>query len=237
MANRAAKIPANIQAIRRLPPETVNRIAAGEVVQRPASVVKELLENAKDAGSSHVQLIIKDAGKALIQVTDNGCGMSPGDARMCFERHATSKIQNIDDLFQVRTHGFRGEALASIGSVSRLSITSNDSDEGPGHRAASEGRDQAVTVTPAPHPRGTTVEVRDLFFNTPARRRFLRAASTEFGHIGEVVTRLAMVHHAVSFTLTHNNRKTVDAAATESRRQRCVELLGKELDEALLEMP
>ena len=210
--------------IHRLSPRLANQIAAGEVVERPASVVKELLENALDAGADRLEIEIEGAGKRLIRIRDNGCGISAEDLPLALARHATSKIDSLDDLEAVRTLGFRGEALASIGSVSRLSITSNDSAEGPGHRAASEGRDQAVTVTPAPHPRGTTVEVRDLFFNTPARRKFLRTEKTEFGHLEEVVKRLALARFDVAFDLRHNGRSVhrLRPAETEAEQRRRV---------------
>ena len=210
--------------IHRLSPRLANQIAAGEVVERPASVVKELLENALDAGADRLEIEIEGAGSRLIRIRDNGCGIGAEDLPLALARHATSKIDSLDDLEAVRTLGFRGEALASIGSVSRLSITSNDSDEGPGHRAASEGRDQAVTVTPAPHPRGTTVEVRDLFFNTPARRKFLRTEKTEFGHLEEVVKRLALARFDVAFDLRHNGRSVhrLRPADTEAEQRRRV---------------
>ncbi|MEQ8262677.1 DNA mismatch repair endonuclease MutL [Pseudohaliea sp.] len=210
--------------IHRLSPRLANQIAAGEVVERPASVVKELLENALDAGADRLEIEIEGAGSRLIRVRDNGCGIGAEDLPLALARHATSKIDSLDDLEAVRTLGFRGEALASIGSVSRLSITSNDSDAGPGHRAASEGRDQAVTVSPAPHPRGTTVEVRDLFFNTPARRKFLRTEKTEFGHLEEVVKRLALARFDVAFDLRHNGRSVhrLRPAETEAEQRRRV---------------
>ncbi len=209
--------------IHRLAPRLANQIAAGEVVERPASVVKELLENALDAGADRLEIEVEGAGSRLIRIRDNGCGIGAEDLPLALARHATSKIDSLDDLEAVRSLGFRGEALASIGSVSRLSVTSNDSDDGPGHRAAGEGRDQAVTVTPAPHPRGTTVEVRDLFFNTPARRKFLRTEKTEFGHLEEVVKRLALARFDVAFDLRHNGRpvrrlRPADAAAEQRRR-------------------
>ncbi|WP_035518350.1 DNA mismatch repair endonuclease MutL, partial [Pseudohaliea rubra] len=210
--------------IHRLSPRLANQIAAGEVVERPASVVKELLENALDAGADRLDIEVEGAGTRLIRIRDNGCGIGAEDLPLALARHATSKIDSLDDLEAVRTLGFRGEALASIGSVSRLSITSNDSDAGPGHRAASEGRDQAVTVAPAPHPRGTTVEVRDLFFNTPARRKFLRTEKTEFGHLEEVVKRLALARFDVAFDLRHNGRSVqrLRPADTEAEQRRRV---------------
>ncbi len=211
--------------IQRLSPRLANQIAAGEVVERPASVVKELLENSLDAGASRIDVDIEAGGSKLIRVRDDGGGIGPGDLELALARHATSKISTLEDLEQVGSLGFRGEALASVGSVSRLRLTSNTA-ESPvaGNSAASEGRDMAVTVSPAPHPRGTTVEVRDLFFNTPARRKFLRTEKTEFNHIEEVIKRLALSRFDVSFSLRHNQRviHTLRGAQGEAERQRRV---------------
>ncbi|RME39348.1 MAG: DNA mismatch repair protein MutL, partial [Planctomycetota bacterium] len=172
--------------IRVLPDLVVRRIAAGEVVERPASVVKELLENALDAGASRITVAVEEGGKRLIRVTDDGCGMSPDELRLAVTRHATSKLQSEDDLFSIRTLGFRGEALASISAVSRLRIVSRLPEADAGHeiRVTAE---QVELSRAAGCPPGTTVEVRDLFFNVPARRRFLRAVSTEAGQIQEQV--------------------------------------------------
>jgi DNA mismatch repair protein MutL len=209
--------------IRRLTPRLANQIAAGEVVERPASVVKELLENALDAGADRLEIEVEGAGSRLIRVRDNGMGMAAEDLPLALARHATSKIGSLDDLEAVRTLGFRGEALASIASVARLALTSNDRDSGAGHCAASEGRDMEVALRPAAHPRGTTVEVRDLFFNTPARRKFLRTDKTEFGHLEEVVKRLALARFDVAFELRHNGRsvqrlRAADTLAEQQRR-------------------
>ena len=195
-----------MSVIRLLSPRLANQIAAGEVVERPASVVKELLENSLDAGADRIEIEIEGAGARLIRVRDNGVGMTAEDLPLALARHATSKIAALDDLEAVATLGFRGEALASIGSVSRLTLTSNASAEGAGVCAFTEGRDMEVTVRPAAHPRGTSVEVRDLFFNTPARRKFLRTEKTEFGHVEEVVKRLALSRFDVGFQLRHNGR-------------------------------
>ncbi|MDX9875888.1 MAG: DNA mismatch repair endonuclease MutL, partial [Spongiibacteraceae bacterium] len=188
--------------IHQLSPRLANQIAAGEVVERPASVVKELLENSIDAGGRRIEIDIEGGGAKLIRVRDDGSGIEVDDLPLSLSRHATSKILDLDDLEQVATLGFRGEALASISSVSRLALTSNITDQpGNGWQATCEGREMSVTVTPSPHPRGTTVEVRDLFFNTPARRKFLRAEKTEFGHIEETVKRLALSRFDVGFQL------------------------------------
>ena len=171
-----------------------NQIAAGEVVERPASVAKEVLENSLDAGATRIDIDVESGGSKLIRIRDDGSGIPSEDMSLALARHATSKITSLEDLEQVSSLGFRGEALASIGSVSRLTLTSNAHEQGSeGVSAACEGRDMEVQLKPAPHPQGTTVEVRDLFFNTPARRKFLRKEKTEFNHLEEVVKRLALV--------------------------------------------
>ncbi|MFN2328304.1 MAG: DNA mismatch repair endonuclease MutL [Chromatocurvus sp.] len=209
--------------IKRLSPRLANQIAAGEVVERPASVVKELLENSLDAGGDRVEIEIEGAGSRLIRVRDNGAGMTADDLPLALARHATSKIAELDDLEAVATLGFRGEALASIGSVSRLTLTSNAAAEGAGVCAFTEGRDMEVTVKPAAHPQGTTVEVRDLFFNTPARRKFLRTDKTEFSHVEEVVKRVSLSRFDVGFQLRHNGKtvhslRPATTAAEQARR-------------------
>jgi DNA mismatch repair protein MutL len=184
-----------------------NQIAAGEVVERPASVAKELLENSLDAGATRVDVDVDAGGSKLIRIRDDGLGMAREDLPLALARHATSKIASLEDLEQVQSLGFRGEALASIGSVSRLRLTTNaDPDTSEGSSAFCEGRDMEVSIKPAPHPRGTTVEVRDLFFNTPARRKFLRTEKTEFNHLEEVVKRLALSRYDVGFSLRHNQK-------------------------------
>jgi DNA mismatch repair protein MutL len=216
-----------------LSPRLANQIAAGEVVERPASVIKELLENSIDSGATQVDIDVENGGVKLVRVRDNGCGIDEEDLALSLSRHATSKIAQLDDLEAVGTLGFRGEALASISSVSRLAITSNsgssmDDSKGESHshgwRAETEGRDMAVKILPAPHPRGTTVEVRDLFFNTPARRKFLRTENTEYKRIDEVLRKLALSHFGINFTL-RNNGKVVHnfrAAATQLEQERRV---------------
>lgn len=184
-----------------------NQIAAGEVVERPASVVKELIENALDAGARAIDVQVEHGGIAALRIRDDGDGIARDDLPLALARHATSKIHHLDDLEAVATLGFRGEALASIASVSRLILTSSQEDAGVGWAVRSEGRDMSAVVEPARHPRGTTVEVRDLFFNTPARRKFLRSENTEFGHLEEVVRRLALVAPQVGFSLSHNQRQ------------------------------
>ncbi|GAB5445182.1 DNA mismatch repair endonuclease MutL [Gymnodinialimonas sp.] len=211
--------------IQQLSSRLANQIAAGEVVERPASVVKEILENSLDASATRVEIEVEGGGAKLIRIRDDGMGIEPEEMPLALARHATSKIVSLEDLERVASMGFRGEALASIGSVSRLTITSNNRSEGSeGCSAACEGRDMEVVLKPAPHPRGTTVEVRDLFFNTPARRKFLRTDKTEFGHLEEVVKRLSLARFDVSFNLRHNGRAihSLRAASTQAERQRRV---------------
>jgi len=224
--------------IRKLPTLLVNQIAAGEVIERPASVVKELVDNSLDAGAKRVDITIEEGGTQLVRISDDGAGIPPDELPLALAPHATSKLQDPDQLASIATLGFRGEALASIASVSRLRLTSRATVDG---RVAESGAvieasgDVTSGVSPAATAPGTVIEVRDLFFNTPARRKFMRAAPTEFGHIAEVVSRIAMVRNEVSFSLSHNGRSVLDVVATSNRRQRCVDVLGKELDEALLE--
>ncbi len=189
-----------------LSPRLANQIAAGEVVERPASVVKELLENSLDAGSSQLDVDIEGGGIKRLLVRDNGCGIGKDDLALALSRHATSKILALDDLDAVATLGFRGEALASISSVSRLELTSWNGEDDTAWRVSTEGRDMEASLSPASHPQGTSVDVRDLFFNTPARRKFLRTEATEFSRIDEVVKRLAMSRFDVGFSLKHNGR-------------------------------
>jgi DNA mismatch repair protein MutL len=188
-----------------LSPQLANQIAAGEVVERPASVLKELCENSLDAGAQRVDVEVEQGGIKLIKVRDDGCGISEADLPLALSRHATSKITDLDDLEAVTTLGFRGEALASIASVSRLTLTSNSGDS-KGWKAISEGRDMNVELQPAPHPRGSSVEVRDLFFNTPARRKFLRTEGTEYKRIYDGIKKLALSRMDVAFSLRHNQK-------------------------------
>ena len=207
--------------IQLLSPRLANQIAAGEVVERPSSVIKELLENSIDSGARMIDIDIDAGGVNLIRVRDDGSGIERDDLPLALSRHATSKIFALEDLECVRSLGFRGEALASISSVSRLAITSNSSDDARGGWCArSEGRDMAVAIEPAPHPRGTTVEVRDLFFNTPARRKFLRAEKTEFNHIEDTVKRLALSRFDVGFQLRHNGRAVQQLRAAQSELEK-----------------
>lgn len=195
-----------MQKIKRLSPRLANQIAAGEVVERPASVVKELLENSLDAGATQLDVEIEGGGVKLMRVRDNGGGIDKEDLALSLSRHATSKISELDDLEAVATLGFRGEALASISSVARLNLTSCTAGQDCAWSVTAEGRDMQTELSPAAHPQGTSVEVRDLFFNTPARRKFLRTENTEYGRIEDVVKRLALSNFAVGFSLKNNGR-------------------------------
>jgi len=221
--------------IRILEPRLANQIAAGEVVERPASVVKEAVENSLDAGARRIDIDIEAGGTRLIRIRDDGRGIAGRDLSLALARHATSKISSIEDLEAVGSLGFRGEALASIASVSRLTLTSNTAEgSAEGQQAQCDGRDMAVSVAPAPHPRGTTLEVRDLFYNTPARRKFLRTDKTEFGHLHEVIKRQALSRPDVTFTLRHNGKQSLqlNAANSESeQRRRVANICGVEFSE------
>jgi len=187
-----------------LPARLANQIAAGEVVERPASVIKELIENSLDAGATSIHIDVDKGGIKKIKITDNGQGIIKDELMLALSRHATSKIKSLNDLEAINSLGFRGEALASISSVSRLTLTSKPKSQTSAWQAVAEGRDMVVNIKPAAHPDGTSIEVLDLFFNTPARRKFLRTEKTEFNHIDEVVRRIALAHFEVSFMLTHN---------------------------------
>lgn len=192
--------------IQLLPTQLANQIAAGEVVERPASVVKELVENSLDAGANEITIEVEKGGSRRILIRDNGKGIPEQELTLALSRHATSKISTLDDLEAIISLGFRGEALASISSVSRLRLVSRTAEQDSAFSAFCEGRDMAVTVEPAAHPIGTSIDVEDLFFNTPARRKFLRTEKTEFGHIEEVVRRIALAYPQVSFRLHHNGQ-------------------------------
>ena len=208
--------------IRILPARLANQIAAGEVVERPASVVKELVENSLDSGATRIDIDIEKGGAKLIRVRDNGVGINKNELGLALSRHATSKIQSLDDLEAIISLGFRGEALASISSVSRLTLTSRTATQEEAWSAYSEGRDMAVKLQPAAHPVGTTVEVLDLFFNTPARRKFLRTDKTEFTHIDELLKRIALSRFDVTLTLRHNGHiiRQYRAAKTEIQQEK-----------------
>jgi DNA mismatch repair protein MutL len=210
-----------------LPPGLVNQIAAGEVVERPASIVKELAENALDAGATQISIDIEEGGLSLVRVADDGCGMDPEDARMALERHATSKLQDADGLAAIATMGFRGEALPAIASVSRFRLDTFSTGDGAGTRIELEGGAH-IEATPIARARGTTVEVRDLFFNTPARRKFMRAGATEASHVSEAVIRLALARPEVGFTLRSSGRLLFGSPARAGLAERVGQALGKE---------
>ena len=210
-------MPEHIQL---LSPRLANQIAAGEVVERPASVIKELLENSLDAGATRLEVDLDAGGTKRIMVRDNGKGIEKEDLHLALARHATSKIHALEDLEAVATLGFRGEALASISSVARLTLTSSRDDTGKGWVVSAEGREMETQLAPAAHPRGTTVEVRDLFFNTPARRKFLRTEKTEFNRVDETIKRLALSRFDVSISLRHNGKGVHNLRGGTSRAEK-----------------
>jgi len=218
--------------VRLLPDSVANQIAAGEVIQRPASVIKELVENAVDAGASNIKIYIKDAGRTMIQVVDNGCGMSPTDARLAFERHSTSKIQQAEDLFSLHTMGFRGEALASICAVSEVELRTMRSGDTMGTRIVITGS-KVEAQEPVACAVGSTMTVKKLFFNVPARRKFLKSDNVEMSHIIHEFERLALVNPNIEFELRHNDT-VVHQLLKGSFKQRIVELFGKSLDKQLV---
>jgi len=221
--------------IRQLPLLLINQIAAGEVIERPASVVKELVENSLDAGAGRIDVTIEDGGRQLIRISDDGCGIDRSELKLALAPHATSKIATSDDLAAIATLGFRGEALASIASIARLRVTSRPAGGQDGGHIIEAQADQISEPAPASAAPGTIVEVRNLFFNTPARRKFMRTAATEFAHLVDMVSRMAMAWPQVAFCLIHNDRQTLELPAGQTPRQRCVAILGKDLDEALIE--
>jgi DNA mismatch repair protein MutL len=218
--------------VKRLPDSVANQIAAGEVIQRPASVVKELMENAIDAGATGIRVNIKDAGRTLIQVVDNGCGMSPADALMAFERHATSKISQAADLFAIRTLGFRGEALASVAAIAEVELKTRRLEDELGteirlHGSAVKGQE------PVSCPTGSNFQVKNLFYNVPARRKFLKANTTEFRHIVTEFYRVALTHPGLSFSLTHNQSEIYNLSPVPIK-QRIINVFGKNLNQVLI---
>ncbi len=221
--------------IRLLPDHVANQIAAGEVVERPASVAKELVENAIDAGAKHISIDVEAGGRRLLKVADDGEGMVRDDALLAFERHATSKIAKSEDLNSISTLGFRGEALASIASVSRVELITKTEDATTATRVVIEGG-RMRDVKDAAHPRGTTIIVRDLFFNVPARRKFLRSEATESFHLTNLVTHYSLAHPEIAFTLTNNGREVLRAAAALDLRERAYQIFGAEFLDNLLEV-
>ncbi|HEV2495594.1 MAG TPA: DNA mismatch repair endonuclease MutL [Terriglobia bacterium] len=218
-----------------LPEAVANKIAAGEVVERPASVVKELVENSLDAGARRVDVAVESGGKRLIRVVDDGCGMSHDDALLAFERHATSKIRSAEDLFEISTLGFRGEALPSIAAVSRLALETRHASEAAGTRIEIAGG-RLRDVKEVAWPGGTSIEVRDLFFNTPARRKFLKSESTELGHLATLATHYALAHPERSFRLTSLTNEILNVAPVSTSRERVYQVMGNQLLEQLVEI-
>ena len=215
--------------IRKLPEGTINRIAAGEVIERPASVVKELVENAIDAGATQIDVVFRGGGKSLIRVTDNGYGMSPDEMVLALERHATSKL-NDDELIRINTLGFRGEALPSIASVSRMTLSSHAAGQGDAHTIHIEAGRKSL-VAPARLDEGTEIEIRDLFFATPARLKFLKTDRSETSEALEVIRRLGLAHPAIGFTFVTEDKHWLDAPENESREDRVKRILGREFFE------
>ncbi|MDA8715345.1 DNA mismatch repair endonuclease MutL [Flavobacteriales bacterium] len=218
--------------IKLLPDHVASQIAAGEVVQRPASVVKELLENAVDAKAENIQVILKDAGRSLIQVIDDGIGMNPTDSKMCFEKHATSKIESVDDLFSIQTKGFRGEAMSSIAAVAQVDIKSRTANEELGTRLIIEGSEVKLNE-PCPTITGTNIQVKNLFYNVPARRNFLKSNTAELRRIIEEFLRIALTHPELGMKLNHNGNE-VHNLIGQSLRQRIVAIMGKNYNEKLV---
>ncbi|MGM9571155.1 MAG: DNA mismatch repair endonuclease MutL, partial [bacterium] len=210
-----------------------NKIAAGEVIERPAAVVKELLENAVDAGASQISIEIEESGSKLIKVTDNGCGMIKQDVVLALERHATSKIRSADDLFRIHTLGFRGEAMPSIAAVSLLEITTKTRDDLSGTYLKAVGG-EIKEIKAAGCPDGTTVTVRDLFFNTPARLKYLRSGATEMGHIIDLVNRISLAYPDLSLRLTHNGRQVLFSSGSGSLEEVIFNVFGKQMAENML---
>src|SRR5215211_6598165 len=218
--------------IQLLPDNIANQIAAGEVIQRPASAVKELLENAVDAGATEIKLYLNDAGKSLIQVVDNGSGMSETDARMCFERHATSKIKNIDDLFHIRTMGFRGEALASIAAVAQVELRTKRAETEVGTSIEIENS-LVIKQQPVAAPVGTSICMKNLFYNVPARRNFLKSNAAEMRHIIDEFMRVALAFPNLFFSLTGNGQQ-IFHLEEGSLKQRILQLLGNNYNAKLV---
>jgi len=211
--------------IQLLPDSVANQIAAGEVIQRPASVIKELVENSVDAGAKNIQVIVIDAGRTLIQVIDDGCGMSETDARLAFERHATSKIRKADDLFALHTMGFRGEALPSVAAVSQVELTTRTAGEDVGTKLVLHGS-RVVSQEPVACPVGCNFRIENLFFNVPARRKFLKTNATELSNILTAFERIVLVYPEISFVLHSNGQELMNLKAG-TQRQRIVDVFGK----------
>ena len=221
--------------IRILSDNIANKIAAGEVVERPASVVKELLENSLDAGSTDFRIDIEGGGRKLIRIADNGCGMLRDDALLAFERHATSKLSDVKDLLSIATLGFRGEALPSIASVSRLQLETRSAEESSGASVEIAGG-KILRCDEVARPAGTTIHVRDLFYNVPARKKFLRSEQTEIAHIASLATHYSLAHPSKSFSLRHNNTDLLDVSPVATLRERVYQVFGSSVLEDLIDL-
>ncbi len=218
-----------------LPDNLINKIAAGEVIERPASIVRELIDNSIDAGATQIDIEILHGGKKLIKVSDNGTGMDRDDALLCFERHATSKIKSEEDLFDISTLGFRGEALSAIASVSKITLitSAEKSDSGVKIEIGVNNKKEIAEAPPLP---GTVVEIRDIFYNTPARRKFLKSNPTELSHIIETVMQKAFAYPSISFSITHNNSELLNTPAASGLKERFAQLYGDEVSVEFLEV-
>ena len=223
-----------MSTIQILPESLINKIAAGEVVERPASVVKELVENAIDAGSDQIFVTIKNGGKDYISVLDNGSGMSEEDAGLAVERHATSKISQTEDLENITTMGFRGEALAAIAAVSQFEMTTCGDEQAGGFQIRMEGG-KIVHSARMGFPKGSRITVEHLFYNTPARQKFMKSVNTEYGHIHDLIIRLALGNPGIQFRLTHNKNLSLNLPKADNFRQRVEACFGVELSEKLIE--
>src|SRR6266851_5221079 len=221
--------------IRVLPDQIANKIAAGEVVERPASVLKELLENSLDAGGTRFRIEVENGGRRLIRITDDGCGMSRDDAMLAFERHATSKLRDVKDLLSIATLGFRGEALPSIASVSRLLLETRAREEATGTAVEIAGG-KILRCDDAAFAGGTTITVRDLFYNVPARKKFLRSEQTEIAHVASLITHYSLAHPDKSFLLRHNNSELLDVSPVSTLRERVYQVFGSKMLEDLLDL-
>jgi DNA mismatch repair protein MutL len=219
--------------IKILPDHVANQIAAGEVVQRPSSVLKELLENAIDAGADKIEVVIKDSGRTLVQIIDNGKGMSPADAKLAFKRHATSKINFAEDLFSINTKGFRGEALASIAAVAQVELQTRKEEEELGIQIQIAGKSEITDESFVNCKSGTSISVKNLFYNIPARRNFLKSNAVEMRHITEEFNRIALAHPEISLHLFHNDNSIIQLKSG-NLRQRIVSIMGTKSDDKLI---
>src|SRR6202049_1126859 len=221
--------------IRVLSDTVANKIAAGEVVERPASVVKELIENSLDAGATELRIEVESGGRRLIRVADNGCGMLRDDALLAFERHATSKLSDVRDLLSIATLGFRGEALPSIASVSRLVLETRSNEETTGATVEINGG-KLLRCDEYPGPAGSTISVRDLFFNVPARKKFLRSDQTELAHIASLATHYSLAHPSKSFLLRHDQKELLNVSPVATLRERVFQVFGSQVLDDLLDL-